>query len=136
MGNHRWQQFRPRRILLMVCGLAALVVGLYGWRALTRAQSLNVLLITLDTARADRLGCYGYAAALTPALDRLAAEGVLFERACTPAPLTLPAHASLMPMNSATASRSAPTTEKLPTWTGRSSGWWITSGKTGCGSGH
>src|SRR5262249_10006680 len=56
----------------------------------------NVLLITLDTTRADRLGCYGYSAALTPALDRLAAEGVLFEQACTPAPLTLPAHASLM----------------------------------------
>ena len=55
----------------------------------------NVLLITLDTTRADRLGCYGYAAAATPHLDRLAADGVRFAQAISPAPLTLPAHASL-----------------------------------------
>ncbi|MCK7477079.1 MAG: sulfatase-like hydrolase/transferase [Candidatus Moduliflexus flocculans] len=42
---------------------------------------LNVLLITLDTTRADRLGCYGYAPARTPRLDALAAEGVRFARA-------------------------------------------------------
>ncbi len=56
----------------------------------------NLLLITLDTTRADRLGCYGDARAATPNLDRLAREGVRFERAYTSAPLTLPAHASLM----------------------------------------
>jgi arylsulfatase A-like enzyme/Flp pilus assembly protein TadD len=55
----------------------------------------NVLLITLDTTRADRLGCYGYAAARTPVLDALAASGVLCQHAYTVAPLTLPAHASL-----------------------------------------
>jgi tetratricopeptide (TPR) repeat protein len=56
----------------------------------------NVLLITLDTTRADRLGCYGYAAARTPRLDALAREGVRFVRAYAPAPLTLPAHASIL----------------------------------------
>ncbi len=56
----------------------------------------NVLLITLDTTRADWLGSYGYAAAATPHLDRLAAGGVRFATALSPAPLTLPAHASLM----------------------------------------
>lgn len=56
----------------------------------------NLLLITLDTTRADRLGCYGDARAATPVLDRLAREGVRFERAYTTAPLTLPAHVSLM----------------------------------------
>jgi arylsulfatase A-like enzyme/thioredoxin-like negative regulator of GroEL len=56
----------------------------------------NILLITLDTTRADRLGSYGYAGAATPNLDRLAAAGVRFERARSPAPLTLPAHASLL----------------------------------------
>ena len=56
----------------------------------------NLLLITLDTTRADHLGAYGYARAKTPNLDRLAASGVLFERAVTAAPLTLPAHASLL----------------------------------------
>ena len=55
----------------------------------------NLLLITLDTTRADRLGCYGYAAARTRHLDRLAAEGVRFENAVSPAPITLPAHASI-----------------------------------------
>src|SRR5262249_5393993 len=55
----------------------------------------NLLLITLDTTRADRLGCYGYAPGRTPVLDGLAASGVLCDRAYTVAPLTLPAHASL-----------------------------------------
>ena len=56
----------------------------------------NVLLVSIDTLRADRLGCYGYSAALTPRLDALAARGLRFERAVTVAPLTLPAHSSLM----------------------------------------
>jgi arylsulfatase A-like enzyme/tetratricopeptide (TPR) repeat protein len=52
-------------------------------------------MITLDTTRADRLGCYGYERALTPRLDALASSGVVFDRAVSVAPLTLPAHASL-----------------------------------------
>lgn len=61
-----------------------------------RADHPNLLLITLDTTRADRLGAYGYAGVQTPVIDRLAADGVLFERAITAAPLTLPAHTSIM----------------------------------------
>ena len=49
---------------------------------------VSVLLITLDTTRADHLGCYGARWAATPHLDRLASEGVVFERATTSAPLT------------------------------------------------
>lgn len=61
-----------------------------------RAQTApNLLLVTLDTTRADRLGCYGYAKAATPALDRLARQGTRFVHAFSPVPLTLPAHASL-----------------------------------------
>ncbi|HJR58983.1 MAG TPA: sulfatase-like hydrolase/transferase [Vicinamibacterales bacterium] len=60
-----------------------------------RQQDLNVLVITLDTMRWDRLGAYGDRGAQTPNLDRLAAEGVLFEEAITSAPLTLPAHSTL-----------------------------------------
>jgi arylsulfatase A-like enzyme/tetratricopeptide (TPR) repeat protein len=56
----------------------------------------NLVLITLDTTRADRLGCYGYAAAKTPHIDALAQAGVLFEQAASPVPLTQPAHSSLM----------------------------------------
>src|SRR5262245_3358622 len=56
---------------------------------------LNVLLITLDTTRADRLGCYGAKDVATPHLDALAARGALFERAIAPIPMTLPSHTSL-----------------------------------------
>ncbi|MFT5477773.1 MAG: arylsulfatase A-like enzyme/Tfp pilus assembly protein PilF [Planctomycetota bacterium] len=56
----------------------------------------NLLLVTTDTVRTDHLGCYGYEAAQTPELDALAARGVLFEEAYTPAPMTLPAHSTLM----------------------------------------
>jgi len=59
------------------------------------SQKYNVLLVTLDTTRADRLGCYGYSAGNTPVLDTLAAEGVLCERAFTVAPITLAAHATM-----------------------------------------
>jgi arylsulfatase A-like enzyme/tetratricopeptide (TPR) repeat protein len=56
----------------------------------------NVVVITLDTTRADHVGCYGYGGAETPNLDALASRGVLFSQAATPAPLTLPAHSSIM----------------------------------------
>ena len=58
-------------------------------------DALNVIVITLDTTRWDRLGAYGDRTAETPNLDRLASEGVLFEQAITSAPLTLPAHSTL-----------------------------------------
>ncbi|KKL94348.1 hypothetical protein LCGC14_1865580, partial [marine sediment metagenome] len=61
-----------------------------------RAGDVNVLLITLDTTRADRLGCYRYAKAQTPALDSLAAKGMRVDQAFTHVPLTLPAHGSLL----------------------------------------
>jgi arylsulfatase A-like enzyme/predicted Zn-dependent protease len=59
-------------------------------------QKPNVILITLDTTRADHLACYGYPDVKTPNLDALAARGVLFEQAATAAPLTLPAHCTIM----------------------------------------
>ncbi len=60
------------------------------------AVRLNLLLVTLDTARADRIGAYGDIRAATPNLDRLAGAGVRCERAYTSAPLTLPAHVTLL----------------------------------------
>ena len=56
----------------------------------------SVLLITLDTTRADRLGCYGNPHKATPNLDRLAAEGALFRRAFCHTPLTIPSHATIL----------------------------------------
>lgn len=60
-----------------------------------KAAPLNLVLVTIDTQRADRLGCYGYSKIETPNLDKLARRGVLFENAISTAPLTAPAHASM-----------------------------------------
>jgi len=83
---------RGRRILVWG-GAAAVLVALALW--LWPRPRPHILLVTLDTTRADRLGCYGYTAGQTPVLDALAAAGVLCERATTVAPLTLPAHTSM-----------------------------------------
>jgi choline-sulfatase len=56
---------------------------------------LNLVVVTLDTTRADRIGAYGARDVETPAIDHLADEGVLFEQAVSAAPLTLPAHSSI-----------------------------------------
>src|SRR5512139_2599767 len=50
---------------------------------------LNVVVVTLDTLRADRLGCYGFRRVETPNIDSVASEGVLFEQATSTAPMTL-----------------------------------------------
>jgi arylsulfatase A-like enzyme len=60
------------------------------------AAGFDILLVTLDTTRADRIGAYGHAGAATPVLDALAAGGVRFAEAVTVAPETLPAHATLL----------------------------------------
>ncbi|MBI1982614.1 MAG: sulfatase-like hydrolase/transferase, partial [Acidobacteria bacterium] len=58
--------------------------------------SPNVILITVDTLRADRLGCYGNSTIETPAMDSLARDGVLFRRAVAQVPLTTPSHAAIL----------------------------------------
>ena len=60
------------------------------------SRARHLVLITIDTLRADRVGAYGYARARTPRIDALAARGVRFEHAYATAPITLPSHASLM----------------------------------------
>jgi arylsulfatase A-like enzyme/Tfp pilus assembly protein PilF len=69
------------------------------WRQLAGdlpVDRLNVILVTIDTIRADHLGCYGSETVATPNLDRLAAEGARFTNAATTVPFTLPAHSSIM----------------------------------------
>jgi arylsulfatase A-like enzyme len=98
---------RPLLACLGTIG-AVCVLLVYAFTPINRAQralgsvppgvnrsGLNVLLITLDTTRADHLGAYGFQSISTPNIDRLAREGILFEQTITAAPLTLPAHASL-----------------------------------------
>ena len=60
------------------------------------SRARHLILITIDTLRADRVGAYGYARARTPRIDALAARGVRFEHAYATAPITLPSHASLL----------------------------------------
>jgi arylsulfatase A-like enzyme len=60
------------------------------------ASDRNVLLVTLDTTRADRLGCYGYDRDTSPTVDAVAADAVLFSRAYSVVPLTTPSHVSIM----------------------------------------
>jgi len=101
---------RPRAAVALVALALLAVGGLFAWRSLRLRGAgglgplpaglspgrLNLVLVTLDTTRADRLGCYGSREVETPNLDRLAAQGVRFENAISPTPLTLPAHCSLM----------------------------------------
>jgi len=60
------------------------------------ANSPNVVLITIDTLRADHLGCYGNRRIPTPVADQLAQDGVLFQRAIAQVPLTLPSHTAIL----------------------------------------
>jgi len=78
-------------------GTAALALFAAGCGQGTRAgNSPSVLLVTIDTVRADHVGAYGDREAETPNLDRLAREGVRFDSAISAVPLTLPSHATIL----------------------------------------
>ena len=85
----------PRNAALLALALGA-SVSCSGSESASGPKPLNVLLITLDTTRADRLGCYGYEAADTPVIDRLAAEGLRFGRALSTAGITPMSHSSIL----------------------------------------
>jgi hypothetical protein len=81
----------------------ALVLATQGLLALACARNAaappsrpNVLLVTIDTLRADHVGCYGHAGVATPVLDGLASRGVRFGTAVAHVPLTAPSHASIL----------------------------------------
>ncbi|MCK4646724.1 MAG: sulfatase-like hydrolase/transferase [Candidatus Aminicenantes bacterium] len=84
-------------VLIVIICTAALILFISPAKiSIQRDSGLNVLLITLDTTRADRLGCYGYPRAKTPNLDSLAQKGVRFANVYCQVPLTLPSHCSIM----------------------------------------
>lgn len=60
------------------------------------APPRNLIVVSIDTLRADHLGCYGYDRATSPSIDAVAAEGVVFEDASATSPWTKPSHASLL----------------------------------------
>jgi len=80
--------------------LAAMLATVVWWQGSSVTTPPNVVLLSIDTLRADRLGCYGGSVA-TPNIDRLASEGALFENAACPMPMTRPSlatiHTSLYP---------------------------------------
>lgn len=84
---------RRRALILAIWFLAA---GICGEAQAVPAAKTSVLLITVDTLRADRLGCYGAKRVRTPAMDSLAADGVRFENALAQVPITLPSHAVIL----------------------------------------
>jgi len=77
--------------IVLVASIAAVAVIL-ARRASARP---NVILISIDTLRADHLGCYGYGKATSPSIDSFSRESVVFNTAIAPAPSTLPSHASI-----------------------------------------
>jgi len=87
-----------RRTSIVVTGvLAVAVAGWLGWQW-TKAPATHrgpIVVISIDTLRADRLPAYGYKHVATPVIDAFAAEGVLFESAWAHSPQTLPSHASI-----------------------------------------
>jgi arylsulfatase A-like enzyme/Tfp pilus assembly protein PilF len=81
-----------RRLILTLTALTALQAA-----AQTPAKPApNVVLITIDTLRADHVGCYGYTRIKTPNIDGLAADGARFERAFAVVPVTLPSHTTML----------------------------------------
>ncbi|MFQ5720489.1 MAG: sulfatase-like hydrolase/transferase [Acidobacteriota bacterium] len=88
-----------QRALFLVAGLlATLACHVPGGAAndATHDDAFSVLLVTLDTTRADRLGAYGGSSSVSPAFDALARRGIIYRQATTTSPLTLPAHATLL----------------------------------------
>lgn len=81
--------------IVIVLALAALVIRPW-WRAASRGRRPNIILISLDTTRADRLSCYGHRMHVTPNIDAVAAGATRFTDVLSPVPLTLPAHCSMM----------------------------------------
>jgi arylsulfatase A-like enzyme/uncharacterized protein HemY len=95
VGRYRW--------IVAISGILAILLIATGWLLRRSGEGMragswkgnNVLFVTIDTLRADRLPAYGGKNLETPAIDALAARGVLFERCVTATPLTLPSHTTI-----------------------------------------
>jgi arylsulfatase A-like enzyme len=113
LGTFLWKKNLFRIPGLLVIGLPFLLSGYYliperevtftslfeGERVVQPVdgrEPTNVLLVTIDTLRRDHLGCYGNMEIETPAIDKLAVEGVLFQNCVAQAPITLPSHSSIL----------------------------------------
>ena len=91
---------RPFRytFILVLVALGTCLAAVSGWRYARASAPVSgpIILISIDAVRADHLPPYGYQRVKTPAIDTLAKDGVVFERAFSHVPQTLPAHAALL----------------------------------------
>ena len=91
---------RPFRftIIVLLVALGTVLAAFGGWRFARASAPVNgpIILVSIDGLRADRLPAYGYTNIRTPAIDSLVADGIVFERAYSNIPQTLPAHAALL----------------------------------------
>jgi predicted AlkP superfamily pyrophosphatase or phosphodiesterase len=87
------EKFMSIKKVLSVIGLCMIVLVFPNCK---KEVKPNILLITIDTLRRDRLGCYGYTLNTSPFMDQLAREGLIFKHAVTPIPFTAPSHASIL----------------------------------------
>ena len=87
-----------RTLILASVALGTALAAAGGWKYARASAPLSgpIIIISIDTLRADHLPAYGYRKLKTPAIDELAANGVVFERAYSHAPQTLPAHTALL----------------------------------------
>jgi arylsulfatase A-like enzyme/Flp pilus assembly protein TadD len=89
---------KKRSVLLVLAALGTCLAAVVAWRHARGPAPVKgpIILISIDTLRADHLPAYGYRKVKTPAIDALAADGVVFERAYSHAPQTLPSHTSIL----------------------------------------
>src|SRR6187402_2484366 len=100
MTSRRGLYFLPMpRLLVLVAVAAVAAAAWFGVQRLSpgaRAADGPLVIISIDTLRADHLPIYGYTRVRTPSLDAFASQAVVFDRAYSHAPQTLPAHASIL----------------------------------------
>ena len=98
MRNSKSDSRRKRSLILAAALFVMLVGALWFWFGRgARAPAIeHIVLISIDTCRADRLSCYGYERGTTPHIDAVAGGATLFENVLSPVPMTLPAHATML----------------------------------------
>ncbi len=83
-------------VILVFIIITVLAAGLWLFNTSSPKIPENIILISIDTIRADHLSCYGYEHKTTPNIDAFAEDAVLFENCFANIPLTLPSHASML----------------------------------------
>ena len=89
-------KFIKSLLALIILSAVIAVIWFFQGRGPSTKDIQRILLISIDTCRADYLGCYGYQWPITPNIDRIAKESTIFTNAITPVPITLPAHSSML----------------------------------------